>query len=182
MAEDLVDRAIDLEGKRAGWSPGPCRTADLPLPGGDFEGFDRYISGAACALGESWGLAPEAASRLVRTYGTEHVKLLAYALDDRRLLEPLGAGCSVLRAQAAFAAAEEMALTLDDFMARRTDLMLFHRRNGLDVATEAAKEMGRVLGWGRRERQEQVERYRRTAAAMLDFAGKENPTAVAASS
>ncbi len=182
MAEELVDRVIDLEGKRSGWSPGPCRTADMPLPGGDLEGFERYSVGAAAVLEESWGMAPAAASRLVRTYGTEHVKLLAYALHDRRLLEPLGAGCSVLRAQAAFAAAEEMALTLDDFMARRTDLMLFHRDHGLDVAAEAAQEMGRVLGWGRRERQEQVERYRQTAAAMLAFAREEAPTAVAASS
>lgn len=182
MAEELVDRVIELQGTRAGWSPGPCRTADVPLPGGDLEGFDRYSAGAASTLEESWGLAPAAASRLVRTYGTEHVKLLAYALHDRRLLQPLGPGCSVLRAQAAFAAAEEMALTLEDFMARRTDLMLFHRNQGLDVAAEAAQEMGRVLGWGRRERREQVERYRQTAAAMLAFARKEAPTAVVASS
>jgi glycerol-3-phosphate dehydrogenase len=181
MAEDLVDQVIDLEGKRSGWSPGPCRTADVPLPGGDLEGFDRYHGGATATLEESWSLAPVAASRLVRTYGTEHVRLLAYGLHDRRLLEPLGPDCSVLRAQAAFAAAEEMALTLDDFMARRTDLMLFDHNHGLDVAAEAAQEMGRVLGWSRRERQEQVERYRQTAAAMLAFARKEEPTAAAAS-
>ncbi len=177
-----MNQVIDQEAKRFGWVPEPCRTAELPLPGGDLEGFERYSAGAALTLENAWGLSPDGASRLVRTYGTEHVKLLAYALHDRRLLEPLGAGCSVLRAQAAFAAAEEMALTLEDFMARRTDLMLFDRDHGLDVAPQAAAEMGRVLGWSRSERREQVERYRRSAAAMLAPIREEVPTAVAASS
>jgi glycerol-3-phosphate dehydrogenase len=62
-----------------------------------------------------------------------------------------------------------MALTLEDFMARRTDLMLFEPQHGLEAAGRAAALMGEALGWGRRQRQEQMESYRQAVAAMTAF-------------
>ncbi|MGB6837332.1 MAG: glycerol-3-phosphate dehydrogenase [Dehalococcoidia bacterium] len=173
MAEDLVNRIVAREGKRFGWSPGPCRTGERPLVGGELEGFEQYCEATAQALEESWGLSPAVSQRLLRTYGTEHVRVLGYALRDRRLLRPLAPGCPVLRAEALHAAEEEMALTLEDFMARRTELMLFDGNRGLDAAGEAARLMGKVLGWGWRERREQVSRYGKAVARMTAFAAEE---------
>jgi len=175
MAEDLVDRVLEKEGKRFGWSATPCRTADSPLPGGHLAGFERFAEATASALVETWGLPRPAADRLVRTYGTEYVKVLGYALPDRRLLRPLAPGGPVLRVEAVYAAAEEMALTLDDFMARRTDLMLFDHNHGLDAASEAARLMAKVLRWDWRQRRLQVQRYRQAVAAMTAFAADEEP-------
>lgn len=175
MAEDLVDRVLEKEGKRFGWSAAPCRTADSPLPGGHLAGFERFAEATASALVETWGLPRPAADRLVRTYGTEYVKVLGYALPDRRLLRPLAPGGPVLRVEAIYAAAEEMALTLDDFMARRTDLMLFDHNHGLDAASEAARLMAKVLRWDWRQRRLQVQRYRQAVAAMTTFAADEEP-------
>jgi len=175
MAQDLLDRLVASEGRRLGWSPRPCCTADLPLPGGDFQDFDSYSEGAVAALEEGWGLSPAVASRLVRTYGTEHVKILAYALRNKRLLEPLTSRIAVLRAEALYAAEEEMAVTLEDFLARRTDLMLFDPsgKKGLDAAPLAVRLMGGVLGWGWRARREQLRRYREAVAAMTAFPRQE---------
>jgi glycerol-3-phosphate dehydrogenase len=170
MAEDLLDRVLAQEGKRFGWSAAPCRTAERPLPGGDLDEFERFAEATTSALEENWGLPRSAAERLVRTYGTEYVKVLGYALPDRQLLRPLLPGGSVLRVEAIYAAAEEMALTLEDFMARRTDLMLFEHNHGLNAATEAAGLMGTVLRWDSRQRQQQVQRYREAVAAMTAFA------------
>jgi glycerol-3-phosphate dehydrogenase len=175
MAEDLVDHVLEKEGKRFGWSATPCRTADSPLPGGHLAGFERFAEATASALVETWGLPRPAADRLVRTYGTEYVKVLGYALPDRRLLRPLAPGGPVLRVEAIYAAAEEMALTLDDFMARRTDLMLFDHNHGLDAASEAARLMAKVLRWDWRQRRLQVQRYRQAVAAMTTFAADEEP-------
>ena len=169
MAQDLVDRLVAAEGRRLGWSPRRCRTAELPLPGGDVQGFEIYAEGAIAALEEGWGFSPAVASRLVRTYGTEHAKILAYALRDKRLLEPLTSAAAVLRAEALYAAEEEMAVTLEDFFARRTDLMLFDRGHGLDAAPAVARLMGSVLGWGWRARRKQLRRYREAVAAMTAF-------------
>ena len=172
MAQDLLDRLVAAEGRRLDWSHRPCCTAELPLPGGDVQGFETYAEGAVAALEEGWGLSPAVASRLVRTYGTEHAKILAYALRDKRLLEPLTSGAAVLRAEALYAAEEEMAVTLEDFLARRTDLMLFDPsgRKGLNAAPLVARLMGGALGWGWRARRQQVRHYRETVAAMMAFA------------
>jgi len=177
MAEELVDLVVQQEGKRSGWSPAPCRTAESPLPGGHLDRFARFAEATTSALEESWGLPRPAAERLVRTYGTDYVKVLGYALPDRRLLHPLVPGGSVLRVEAVYAAAEEMALTLEDFMARRTDLMLFDHNHGLSAASEAARLMAEVLRWDRRQRRQQVQRYREAVAAMTAFAAEQRATA-----
>ncbi len=177
MAEELLDRVLAQEGRRFGWSAAPCRTAHTPLTGGDLGGFERFAEATACALEESWHLPRPVAERLVRTYGTEYVRVLGYALPDRRLLRPLLPGGSVLTVEAIYAAAEEMALTLEDFMARRTDLMLFDHNHGLNAASEAARLMGTVLGWDRRQRRQQVQRYREAVAAMTAFAAEEERAA-----
>jgi glycerol-3-phosphate dehydrogenase len=169
MAEGLLDRVIEEEGHRFDWRLKPAQTAVVPLAGGNMDRFERYRRGAAPALEGSWKLQPRTVYRLLRSYGTEYVKVLAYALRDPALLRPLSPSCPVLRAEALYAAEEEMALTLEDFMARRTELMLFERGHGLDAAGEAASLMGRVLGWGWRERRRQVARYRESVARMTDF-------------
>jgi glycerol-3-phosphate dehydrogenase len=178
MAEELVDLVVQREGKHFGWSAVPCRTAESPLPGGHLSGFERFAEATASALEQSWGLPRPAAERLLRTYGTDYVKVLGYALPDRRLLRPLLPDGSVLRAEAVYATAEEMALTLEDFMTRRTDLMLFDHNHGLNAASEAARLMARVLGWNWRQRRQQVQRYREAVAAMTTFAAAvEEPAA-----
>jgi glycerol-3-phosphate dehydrogenase len=63
-----------------------------------------------------------------------------------------------------------MALTLEDFMLRRTELMLFDRGHGLDASEETARLMGGVLGWDGRERRRQVELYKKAVARMTAFA------------
>jgi len=180
MAEDLIDRVLKRDGKRFGWSVAPCRTADSPLPGGDLTGFERFAEATAVALEEGWSLPRPAAERLARTYGTEYVKVLAYALPDRQLLRPLAPDSAVLRVEAIYAAAEEMALTLEDFMARRTDLMLFNHDHGLHAASDTAELMGTVLGWNRQQRRQQEQAYREAVAAMTAFATEQEQTAAKA--
>ncbi len=169
MAETLLNRIIEKEAAALGWETRPCRTADTPLFGGNIDGFDRYARSAASALAGGWNLPPESATRLVRTYGTEHVRLLGVARRDASLLKPLIPGCPVLCVEALYAAEQEMALTLQDFMERRTEMMLFDPQHGLDGAEPAADLLGDILGWDRRERQRQVALYQEAVAAMTAF-------------
>jgi glycerol-3-phosphate dehydrogenase len=182
MAEDLVDRVVRQEAQRLGGARPPCRTASTALPGGDLNRFERYREAAAAPLEESWGVPRQAAFHLVETYGTEYLKVLAYARKSPDLLQPLAPDVPVLAAEVIYAVEEEMALSLEDFMARRTELLLFEPQHGLEAAGRAATLMGEALGWGRRQRQEEVERYRQVVADMTAFrsAGEER-TAGAAS-
>jgi glycerol-3-phosphate dehydrogenase len=169
MAEDLVDGVVRQEARRLGGARPPCRTASTTLPGGDLDRFERYREATAAALEEGWGLSRQVAYHLPDTYGTEYLKVLAYARHSPDLLRPLAPDVPVLAAEAIYAVEEEMALTLEDFMARRTDLMLFEPQHGLEAAGRAAALMGEALGWGRRQRHEQIERYREAVAAMTAF-------------
>ena len=182
MAEDLVDTVVRQEARRLGGARPPCRTASTTLPGGDLDRFERYRQAAAAALEESWGLSRQAALHLPDTYGTEYLKVLAYARHSPDLLQPLAPDVPVLAAEAIYAVEEEMALTLEDFMARRTELMLFEPQHGLEAAGRAADLMGEALGWDRHQRNEEMERYRQAVAAMTAFrTAGEQPAAGAAS-
>ena len=182
MAEDLVNTVVRQEARRLGGARPPCRTASTTLPGGDLDRFERYRQAAAAALEESWGLSRQAALHLPDTYGTEYLKVLAYARHSPDLLRPLAPDVPVLAAEAIYAVEEEMALTLEDFMARRTDLMLFEPQHGLEAAGRAADLMGEALGWDRHQRNEEMERYRQAVAAMIAFrTAGEQPAAGAAS-
>jgi len=182
MAEDLVNTVVRQEARRLGGARPPCRTASTTLPGGDLDRFERYRQAAAAALEESWGLSRQAALHLPDTYGTEYLKVLAYARHSPDLLQPLAPDVPVLAAEAIYAVEEEMALTLEDFMARRTELMLFEPQHGLEAAGRTADLMGEALGWDRHQRNEEMERYRQAVAAMIAFrTAREQPAAGAAS-
>jgi glycerol-3-phosphate dehydrogenase len=169
MAEDLVNRVLQQEARRLGGARPPCRTATTPLPGGELDRFERYREAMTAALEEGWDTSRQTAHHLLDTYGTEYLKVLAYARRDPELLRPLAPEVPVLAVEAVYAVEEEMALTLEDFMARRMDLMLFESQHGLEAAGRAAVLMGQALGWGRRQRHEQVERYRQAVANMMAF-------------
>ncbi len=168
MAEDLVDHVVEKEGSRLSRRPARCRTARTPLPGATAD-FARYREEAVSALSRGWGLTEESARHLVDTYGTDHVRVLGQAVREPGLLEPVVDGSPVLRAEVAHAASEEMAVTLKDFMRRRSDLMLFGPDNAVGAAETVADVLDSTLMWSRLERRRQVSAYREAVARMTSF-------------
>ncbi len=168
MAEGLVDHIIEAEGQSFQTRPRRCRTAREPLPGAVAE-FPRYQRTAIAALRDAWDLSEAAATRLVATYGGEHTRLLGLAAREPALLRPLIAGSPVTAAEAAYAAREQMAVTLEDFLRRRTDLMLFGDGESSAMAEETAKVMGKVLGWSRGDTRRQLAQYQDAVGRMMAF-------------
>ena len=179
MAERLVDRVIEREGDRLASRPGRCRTAKEPLPGAAAD-FSRYRKSAEAALRDGWGLPEEVASRLVGTYGTEHVRVLARAAREPDLLRPLAPGSALLAAEAVYAGSDEMAATLEDFLRRRSDVMLFGNGDNAVLAAEAARLMGRTLGWDRNETRRQLAAYQEAVSRMMAFRTGAEPSAAEA--
>ena len=85
-----------------------------PLPGAT--GLERIAWPA--------GLDPASRAHLLHLYGSLAVDVLAPAVDDPSLLEPLVPGRPALRAQDAYARAHEWALTDEDVLRRRTTAWL----------------------------------------------------------
>jgi glycerol-3-phosphate dehydrogenase len=105
----------------------------------------------------------------VDTYGTDHVRVLGRAAREPDLLEPIVDGSPVLRAEVAYAASEEMAVTLEDFMRRRSELMLFGPDGAPGAAEAAAGVLGSTLTWDRPEKRRQLSAYGKAVKRMMAF-------------
>jgi len=67
---------------------------------------------------------------------------------------------------------EEMALTLEDFMERRSRLLLWEPDNGLCVADGVARAMAASLGWDAARIRDEVARYRALVERLKRFNGE----------
>ena len=128
MAEEAVDAAVRRLGHQA--PPGARRspTRDLPLRGAPQPTGRSRRGERAAGNGEQRrpavvdGAVVDGAvmAALQARHGTEAEAVLAVAEQDPALLEPLVPGLPYLRAEAVWAACQEMAQTADDVLSRRT--------------------------------------------------------------
>jgi len=126
---------------------GPSLTRRLPL---FYEGGmpgEVDLGATLSALEESAGVSREVAAHLVNTYGGAVEHVLALANGDRALLHPIHPALPYLRVEVLHAVSNEMTLTLEDFMVRRTSIFLLLPDQGMSVAREVAGLMGARLGW-----------------------------------
>jgi glycerol-3-phosphate dehydrogenase len=107
MAQDVLDRAIELRGLSAT----ACRTRNLPLVGAPSNPVATLRSPV------------ELPSSLVARYGAEAPNVIASAGCDRPT-EPVADGIDVTRAEFEYAVTHEGALSVDDIVDRRTRIGL----------------------------------------------------------
>lgn len=122
MAEDVLDRAIELRGLSATH----CRTRNLPLVGAP--------SNPVATLRHP----TEMPGSLVARFGAEAPNVIA-AAGCERPTEPVADGIDVIRAEFEHAVSHEGALTVDDIVDRRTRIGLVKADRERVVAT--AEEM-----------------------------------------
>ena len=119
MAQDTVDAAVKHLGGRASAGVRPCRTKRLRLRGAS--GLEALRApGAAARL----GVADDTLVALVGRHGGETPAVLELASGRPELLEPLVPGLPQLRVEALWAVRNEMAMTVDDVLSRRTRSVL----------------------------------------------------------
>lgn len=139
------------------------RTAETPLPGapaGDVAAFVRELGERLAAP----GVSGRTVERLLWLYGRQLDDLLALAGEDPDWLEPLGPDVPAVRGEVKLAVEREMALTLADFMDRRSALLLFSPGFGLAGVETAADVMAELLGWDDARRTHELAAYRQLAA------------------
>ena len=152
MAEDTVDEVLRGLGKSA-----KCRTKTLPLRGA--RGHDQV---------DDQGLGATLRDHLASRYGSDARELITMVLEDRALGDPLVPGLPYIRAEAVYAARNEMARTVDDVLSRRTRARLLARDASAAASDDVAALIGGELQWSAEERRRQVERYRSSVAAERD--------------
>ena len=100
-------------------------------------------------------------------YGSDAVHILKIAADDATLAEKLHPDFPYIRAEVVWAIREEMAMTVEDILARRLRLLFLDTRIAMDVAPAVARlmagEMGKDLQWEKNE----LENFMQTAQGYL---------------
>ncbi len=170
MAAQVTDAAVRILREAHRRIGGDSLTRDLPLPGaprGDWEGFEAGIRAEAIAA----GLSDATGAHLARAHGEDAEVLLAQVREDPSLAEPLVAGRPYVRAEVRHAVQDEMALRLEDVMARRTQLFYETEDGGLSSAWKIAGWMAGEpgVGWDAAEVERQVAAYAESVAATRGF-------------
>jgi len=150
MGSDAVDAVLGQAAARAR----PSATAELRLIGAaDRPDLDRLAGDLARG-----GLEPSIADRLVDRHGLQATDVLALGaslgLEDR-----LAPDVDVLGSEVAWAVREELALSVDDVLARRTRVAQELPDRGATIAPRVAAIMGRTLDWSAERQADEVAAY-----------------------
>ena len=162
MAEDTIHRVQDaLGGGRT-----ESRTRNHFLYGA--EGF---TSGYWEKLCHDFAIGPETAQHLAAKFGTAAEKVLALAVDDAALSGLIVPGYPAIRAEVVYAVRLEMAVTIEDVLARRIGLQLHSWRDAIDAAPVVGALMAAELQWTETLSRSAIARYVDKIHDLLDAAG-----------
>lgn len=166
MARDAVDALLG----RAEAARRPSGTAERRLVGAaDADALER-IRIELETIAALRAVTPDAAARLVARHGTEAPGVVGLGAECD-LLRPLVAGRPFLEAEVPWAARHELALSVDDVLARRTRLAVELPDRGAAIAPRVAELLGRELDWGPTRQAREVEAFLATAGHEYAVAG-----------
>ncbi|MGH7914081.1 MAG: glycerol-3-phosphate dehydrogenase/oxidase [Candidatus Binataceae bacterium] len=157
IAGRIVDRAASILGRGAGRSP----TLDTPLPGARPVEIEEP-GAAARALA---ALPKDLREAMVARYGTRAIVAASLVRRSPELARPLAAGCPAAAVEVIHAVRCEMAVSVADFIERRTALSWRHPRCAAAAAETAARLMSAELGWDRAREQSELKACHPAAAA-----------------
>jgi len=158
----VAEQTVDLVCKKL-CAKAMSTTAQVPLPGAPTVS-KQMIQQAA----NERGLAVETVAHLSALYGSRYSQVLDLLNRNPEGTQQLCPHCQDILVEVQHAVEYEAALTVEDFLLRRSAVGL-EPCQGLDALDSVAKEMGRLLGWNASEKQHQIDSYRARAAMRLQF-------------
>ena len=148
VAEQTTDNIFSKLGKK---SPN-CRTFDIPVWGGAITDFDetrRIIDTRLAELGCS-----SDSNRLVRLYGSCSKEVLELAKNEHQLKDIIP-GSDVIKCEVIHAIRNEMAVSLEDFIQRRSELS-DSTEIKQSVLEECSKIFALEFGWDETRRKNEL--------------------------
>ncbi len=153
MAERVVEAVVETLGGHANFAPGA--SAERALAGGS-EDDQQKARGAAARSADA-----RLADRLWSTYGLAAEDLLARIAADGKKADRMAGLDELTVAEVEHALSDEMALSLDDVLRRRSRLGMFRIESACNAAADVAAIMATRLGWS-------AERAAREVASFTD--------------
>ncbi len=151
MAQDVMDRIDIHEGHHKGH---PTTKMSLYGGAGWFDSRAAFLRRAA-----QLGLDSAVSEHLSQAYGTVASDLLDLIASRPELSERLIPDLPYIAAEVVHACLAELALTIEDVLARRTHIAIQERFRGSAVAPHVAELMAAPLGWTAQEQARQLEAY-----------------------
>ncbi len=156
MAKDTVDVIDEVLNKKIGI----CKTEKHILVGGE-KLNDTEIK-KLCNKFD-----PDTVLRLISKYGNDAEKILDLTHENIEWSQTFVPGYPFIKAEIVYAVREEMALTVRDFLARRTRLEISDWRLASDAAPIVAKLMGEILGWSNKKIGKETADYQKLIASFV---------------
>ncbi len=150
MAEDTID-AVE---RRLNRTPVPSRTSSYPLAGSDgfaAESWRHLVAG--------FGISEMSARHLSEKFGSRAPQVLALARENPDLAAPLAHGLAPLKVEVVFCARHEMALSIEDVLARRIGLESYGWREAVAAAPAVAELLAVELCWTAEQKGRALEEY-----------------------
>jgi glycerol-3-phosphate dehydrogenase len=110
-------------------------------------------------------------SALVHRHGTAVGDVLDIATGHPELLEPLVPGLPYLKVEVVWAVREEMALTVEDVLSRRTRSVLRRAKGAEGAAGEVARLMARETGQDASLLESEAADFKKSVTTSLERAG-----------
>jgi glycerol-3-phosphate dehydrogenase len=162
MAEDAVNAVQKYLAREITESP----TRNHPLAGSD--GYTPDFWGT---LVRQYGISNETAQHLAGKFGTGAEQVLELARKEPGLGDPVLKGLPAIRAEIAFCAREEMAMTIEDVLFRRLGIQLYSWRSAIHAAPVVASVLAGELGWSADEARSATQQYVAKINRYLALAG-----------
>jgi glycerol-3-phosphate dehydrogenase len=141
MGEDIIDKALKL----AGLSAIPCNTQHLPI-----HGFVENQREGHLAI-----------------YGADASAIEDLIAQHPELAEPLHPEYPYLKAEVVWVVREEMAITVEDILARRLRMLFLDARASIEMAPAIAALMAAELGHDQEWEKQQIQHYKEIAGNYL---------------
>lgn len=165
MAEDTID-----EVQRSLHRPvTQCTTRNHALAGSA-----GYTTIYFEELAREYGVSLETARHLVGKLGTYASGACALAIANPELGKPIVDDFPAVRAEIVYAIQSDMAISIDDILARRIGLQFYSWKLAVQAAPIVAQFLAREYGWSDERRQHAVDEYVGKLRRMSETAGLGN--------
>lgn len=150
MAQDAVN-ALAQQGS----PPPPACTTETQV----LVGAEQYTPDHWKTLQERFSLEPDICQHLASKYGTRAQKVMALADSTPELADRILPEFPFIKAEIVYAAKEEMAMSIRDFMSRRIRLEIMDWTAARTATPIVAHWMGACLGWTATQQQQETTQY-----------------------
>lgn len=152
MAQDAVDEAINHLRRLVPESV----TETLAIIGA--EGYSVLMNQIP-RLAQEFKISESTVEHLLNRYGSLIEEVLAPALQDSELLQPVIPGLPYIGAEIVYAATHEGARSVDDVLSRRTRIAFEDKDQGLNAVEFVADLIAPHLGWRKAQKSASIKEY-----------------------